>query len=427
MSKFYTNVSRHMNNILVRGIKDGKPFKETVRYKPYLFVPSNKASEYHTLDGRPVGKVSFDSMSEGRKWAQENDSVANRQIYGLTDWQYLYIYDTQPGQIKYDPSQISLVSIDIECAISGGFPDVEKALNEITAITIGRNGYKTAFACGEYTPHQDNIKYYKCKDEAALLDSFLEVWNGSLHSADVLTGWNIEYFDLPYLVNRIKNVLGEGHAERLSPWGILRERDLEIRGRKVTVYDPVGIAILDYIALYKKFTYTTQESYKLDYIAKIELGISKLDYSEYSNLDDLRFNDFQKYITYNIHDVELVEQLEDKLKLIELVYALAYDAKINYTDCLASVKQWDIITHNYLMDRSIVIPQNNRNKDLRPFVGGYVKDPKIGASKWVVSFDLNSLYPHLIMQYSISPETLVPIDIFKDRIRALEASMNTDI
>jgi len=333
-----------MNNLLVRGIQDGKPFKETVRYKPYLFVPSNKASNYHTLDGQTVGKLSFDSMSEGRKWAQENESVANRAIYGLTDWAYLYIYDSQQGEVHYDPSQISVVSIDIECAIDGGFPDVEKALNEITAITIGRNGNKTTFGCGEYKEHQDNVKYYKCRDEAALLDSFLEVWNGSLYSPDVLTGWNIEYFDVPYLVNRIRNVLGDGHAERLSPWGILRERDLEIRGKRVKVYDPVGISVLDYIALYKKFTYTTQESYKLDYITKIELGASKLDYSEYSNLDDLRFNNFQKYIEYNIHDVELVEQLEDKLKLIELVYAMAYDAKVNYIDCLASVKQWDIIT-----------------------------------------------------------------------------------
>jgi DNA polymerase elongation subunit (family B) len=254
-----------------------------------------------------------------------------------------------------------------------------------------------------------NVQYYKCADESALLLSFLEVWNGSLYSPDVVTGWNIEFFDIPYLVNRIRKVLAGEHAERLSPWKILKETNVEIRGRSSIVYSPVGIAVLDYLQLYRKFTYTQQESYRLDYIAQVELGEGKVDYHDegYEDLDDLRLKNFQRYIEYNIRDVEIVERLEDKLKLIELVYAMAYDAKVNYEDTLTTVKQWDVITHNYLMDKNIVVPQNNKNKPDRALVGGYVKDPRIGMSKWVVSFDLNSLYPHLIMQYNISPETLV--------------------
>jgi DNA polymerase elongation subunit (family B) len=406
---FYTNVTRHRNQILVRGISDGKPVKFSVKYKPYLFVQANAQTEHKNLKGEYVGKMQFDSMSETREFLQSYENVAGMNIYGLSDWPYMYIYDNYKGEIRYDPALISVCSIDIETSIEGGFPDIEEADKEITGITIGRNGRKTTFGCGEYKEHQDNVQYYKCADESALLLAFLEVWNGSLYSPDVVTGWNIEFFDIPYLVNRIRRILGSDHAERLSPWKMLREYKVNSRGRECICYAPVGIAVLDYIQLYRKFTYTEQESYRLDYIAQVELGEGKIDFRDegYTDLDDLRLRNFQRYIEYNIRDVEIVERLEDKLKLIELVYALAYDAKVNYEDTMTTVKQWDVITHNYLLDRNIVVPLNDKNKPDRAFVGGYVKDPKVGMSKWVVSFDLNSLYPHLIMQYNISPETLV--------------------
>ena len=404
---FYTNVTRHRNNILVRGIKDGVPYKKSVRYTPYLFITTNKSSKYQNLKGGPVGRVDFDSMSEARDFLERNQGVSGMDIYGLTDFTYLFIHDAFPGEIRYDTSQISVVSLDIECSIEGGFPNIGLANSEITAITISRKGMRTVFGCGDYKEHQDNIKYYKCADEKALLTSFLEVWNGSQYSPDVVTGWNVEFFDIPYLVNRIKRVLGDKDAQRLSPWNMLREYEVEIRGQKNQAFTPIGINVLDYLNLYKKFTYSQQESYRLDYIAQEELGEKKLDHSEYVNLDDLRLKNFQKYIEYNVHDVDLVDKLEDKLKLIELVYALAYDAKVNYDDTLASVKQWDVIIHNYLRQSNRVIPQFNRDRPSKTLVGSYVKEPKIGLSKWVVSFDLNSLYPHLIMQYNISPEMFI--------------------
>lgn len=404
--KFYTNITRHKGNVLVRGIENGKPFKFSAKYKPYLFIPSNKSTEYTNLKGEYVGRVDFDSMYEAREFLNQYENVSGMAIYGLSDFQYLYIYDNYRGQIKYDPAQISVCSIDIETAIDGGFPDISVAQNEITAITIGRNGKKISFGCGEYKEHQPNVTYFKCKDESALLESFLGVWEGPEFNPDVVTGWNIEFFDIPYIINRIKRILGDDAANRLSPWGILRDYKVETRGRTNVAYTPVGVAVLDYMQLYKKFTYVTRESYKLDHIGSVELNMPKLDYSEYEGLDDLRLNNFQKYMEYNIHDVEIVEKLEDKLKLIELVYAMAYDAKINYNDCLASVKQWDVITHNYLMDRNIVVNPFGKTND-SVLVGGHVKEPKTGLSKWVVSFDLNSLYPHLIMQYNISPETFV--------------------
>jgi DNA polymerase elongation subunit (family B) len=224
---------------------------------------------------------------------------------------------------------------------------------------------------------------------------------------DIVTGWNVEFFDMPYLVNRIKSLLGLSEAKKLSPWGILNERMVEFKGKENQSYEPVGITVLDYYQLYRKFTFGNQESYKLDYISQIELGEKKVDYSEYGNLLELYKKDYQKFIEYNIQDVVLVEKLDDKLKFLEQVMALAYDAKVNYSDTMTTVRSWDVIIHNYLLEQNIVIPQFKKQPDNEALVGGHVKEPKIGLSKWVVSFDLNSLYPHLIMQYNISPETFV--------------------
>jgi DNA polymerase elongation subunit (family B) len=281
--------------------------------------------------------------------------------------------------------------------------------NEITAITISRNGYKSVFGCKDYVEHQENIKYYRCKSEYHLLQVFLEIWNSSDYRPDVLTGWNVEFFDIPYLVGRILKVLGQEAVNRMSPWGFIRPYDVEIKGRRVTSYNMMGITVLDWMALYKKFSYTNQESYRLDHIAKMVLGDQKLDYKAqgYTSLDDLYERNYQMYVEYNIHDVEIVDRLEAKEKLIELVFAMAYDAKVNYQDCLASVRQWDVIIHNYLMERNIVVPQGKNAQGDDELVGGYVKDPKVGMHRWVVSFDLNSLYPHLIQQYNISPEMFI--------------------
>jgi len=401
--RFYTNVYQYRNKLLVRGYNEGKPFKQTVEYKPYMFVPARgKETKYKNIHGAPVSKLDFDSMSEAREFIKQYKDVEGFTVYGLDKFVYTYIYDNFRGEIKYNVSDISIVSLDIEVAVDQGFPDITTARNPITAITIARNGEKVVFGCGDYKEHKESVRYFKCKDEFALARSFLTIWNE--WSPDILTGWNIEFFDIPYLVNRIKLLLGEDEAKKLSPWGILNEYEVEMRGKKQMSYDLIGISALDYFALYRKFTYTAQESYRLDHIANIELGERKMDYSEYDGLQDMYNRDFQKYIEYNIRDVELIEKLEQKLGFIEQVLALAYDAKVNYDDTLASVRQWDVIIHNFLLDRNIVVSpfQEAHGSDL---VGAYVKEPKIGLSEWVVSFDLNSLYPHLIMQYNIGPDT----------------------
>jgi DNA polymerase elongation subunit (family B) len=223
----------------------------------------------------------------------------------------------------------------------------------------------------------------------------------------VITGWNCNLYDIPYICGRIDRVLGQKEMRTFSPWNMVRKGEVKIMGREHVSYNVSGIACLDYLDLYKKFTYKAQESYRLDYIAEVELGKKKLDHSEYDTFKDFYTKGWQKFIEYNIIDVELVDELEDKMKLIELALTMAYDAKVNYIDVFYQVRMWDTIIYNYLKRKNIVIPPKEENDKMERYAGAYVKEPVPGVYDWVVSFDLNSLYPHLIMQYNISPETLL--------------------
>jgi DNA polymerase elongation subunit (family B) len=404
---FYTNVFQRGNRMYVRGFDKGLRYTDVVSYKPYLFIAKN-GGKYKTLDGKPVEKLEFDSIADARDFIGRYDQVSNMEIYGLTTFPYLYIFDAFKGDIDYDPKLVNIATIDIECAADEGFPDISRADKPITAITLRSRSRNYVFGCGEFTSTDDKTFYTQCRDEYELIQQFLDCWENL--DLDIITGWNIEFFDIPYIVNRIKNLFNEREAKRLSPWRILDEKIVEFRGKENQSYNPAGISVLDYYQLYRKFMFGNQESYKLDFIAQVELGEKKIDYSEYGNLLELYKNNYQKFIEYNIHDCILVDRLDDKLKFLEQTMALSYDAKVNYPDVMTTVRPWDIIIHNYLLERNIVIPPLKRQLMEGSLIGGHVKEPKIGLSKWVVSFDLNSLYPHLIMQYNISPET------FEERI-----------
>jgi DNA polymerase elongation subunit (family B) len=404
MSKFYTNVFQRGNKIYVRGYDKGIRTKNIVSYKPYMFVPAAKG-DYRTLDGRPVGKMEFDTIYEAREFIGKYSDVSNFNYYGLDRWSYLYIFDTFKGDIDYDPKIIKVGIVDIECASDEGFPNIEAADKPITAISVRCLGRNYAFGCGDFTSDDPNTYYVKCADEREILKQFLDCWEKL--DVDIISGWNIEFFDIPYIVNRIRNLFSMQEAARLSPWKMLDEKRVNFRDKEQQSYWPIGIAVLDYMQIYRKFSFGNESSYKLDYIAEKTTGEKKLDYSEHGSLLELYKNNHQKFIEYNIRDVELVDKIDDKMKFVEQILAMAYNAKVNYPDVQSTVLPWDIIIHNYLLEKRIVIPQVDKNKMPASLVGGYVKDPRLGLTKWVVSFDLNSLYPHLIMQYNISPETYV--------------------
>ncbi len=400
---FYTSVERWGNNILVRGYKDGKRYEKRVRYQPYVFIPCDKPTEFRTLDGLNVMKYQFESISDVRSFV-ERHKADNFHIYGLDSWQHVYINDTYKGEVQYDRSVVSVVSLDIEVSTDGGFPSPQLAENPITAITMSRNGQMVTLGLGDFTCDRSDLDYYKCADEYSLLKTFLSLWASPSFSPDVVTGWNIDFFDIPYLVNRIARILGEDEVKKLSPWGSVQADQVEVMGRTNQVFRILGIVQLDYLQLYRKFTYSELEQYTLDHVASVELGEKKLDLGQYKSIQEMYEKDYQRFISYNIVDVELIDRLDQKLKLIDLVMAIAYSGKINYKDTFTTVRPWDVRIHNYLLDKGIVVPPFEI-KETRSISGGYVKDPLVGMHKWVVSLDLTSLYPSIIMQYNISPET----------------------
>ena len=402
--EFYTNVHRRGNLVYIRGYRNGKRFSEPHEYRPSFFIPTNADSPYRTLDGETVGLVQPGSIRECREWLNQYKNVDNFKVYGSDFHQYTCLNEKFGND--YDREYIRVANIDIEVESEQGFPSPDQADQPITAITIKYKDTLYVLGLQEYNNYRDDVNYRQCRDEISLINTFLEVWR--LIDPDIITGWNVTFFDIPYLWTRIKNLLGAKTANKLSPLGFVSERMVKVGfSKEDRLLELAGTSILDYLELYKKFTYTNQESYRLDHIANVELGERKLDYSEFATLHQLYKLDHQKFIEYNIRDVELVDRIDEKMKLIDMALALAYDAKVNYNDVYTQVRMWDVLIHNYLLERNIVIPPKDTNEKTDSYVGAYVKDPIVGMHKWVMSFDLNSLYPHLIMQYNISPETLI--------------------
>ena len=399
--------------MLVRGYENGKHFSDRQEFHPTFYVPTKgkKRSKWKTLDGVPVEPIKPGTIRDCREFVDKYSQVQGFNVYGNERYVHQYISESYPeDNIKFDINNINLITIDIEVAAESGFPDVFNCAEELLLITVQDYNTKriTTFGSRPYTtnPNRKDYSYTDCHNEEGLISTFLDWWQQ--HTPEVVTGWNCELYDIPYLVGRVERLMGEKAAKRFSPWGIVRKNEITIQGRNNISYDLAGISVIDYLDLYKKSPATSnQESYRLDYIADVELGQKKLDHSEFDTFRDFYTKNWQKFVDYNIVDVELVDRLEDKLKLIDLTFTRAYDAKINFTDVAYQVRTWDAIIYNYLKKRHIVIPQKERNQKDEKYAGAYVKEPKPGKYDWVVSFDLNSLYPHLIMQYNISPETLL--------------------
>ena len=425
--RFYTNVVQFGNKILVRGINNGKKVQDKIDFSPSLFVRSPKQSEYKSLFGQNLEQIDFESINEAKDFVKRYREVQDFPIFGNTNFAYQYITRYFPDDIDFDISQIKIWSLDIETSAEFGFPDVNDPLEEMLLITIQDYNTKDIISWGSKhcEPVKENHKYIRCKDEYDLLKKFIEYVY--LDHPHIITGWNIEFFDIPYLCNRIRKVLGEDSMKQLSPWNVVNQREISRFKNLETVFDIVGVSVLDYLDLYKKFTYTAQESYKLDHIAKVELGKEKLSYAEYDSFRMFYKNNWQKFVEYNVVDVELVDQLEDKMRLIELILTMAYDAKCNYIDVFSAVRTWDCILWNHLWKKKIVVHQRDDSRKGRQIEGAFVQEPVPGKYDWVVSFDATSLYPSIIMQYNLSPETMMPggIDVTVNSLLNKEHSLDS--
>ena len=415
---FYTNVGRYGNQILYRGYTDnGTPVLQKYKFKPTLYVRNNGTheSDWKSMEGEPVAPVQFNSMGDACDFMQQYEDVVGFKFWGNTNYIHQFITTKFPGEIKFNRSYLNVANLDIEVHSEDGFPTPEEAAHPITAITIktSRSSVYHVFALGDWdfakSPLQHlNIQYHKCNSEVELLVKFLTFWKKDY--PDAITGWNVRFFDMPYIINRIARLGDEKAAKSLSPWGMIEKRSVQFKNKNMDMYDIIGVAQLDYYDLFQKFGYSygAQESYKLDHIGYVVLGEKKLSYEEYGNLRNLYKENHQLYIDYNIKDVELVDRIDQKMDLITLCLTIAYKAGVNYSDAFGTTAIWDSIVYRQLNAQKIAVPHKKRGEKIDvKFAGGYVKEPMIGMHEWVVSFDLNSLYPNIIAQWNMSPETLM--------------------
>lgn len=419
---FYKNVSQIGNFIYHRWVNDLGQVREeyTDKVGIDLYIPTKDESEYQSFyEGAPLKEMHYDSIRDAKKFVDEMRDISNLPIHGQRTWWGQFIANEYPQPIKWDMDKLIVANIDIETSMtwddgSTGFPDPELAPAPITAITVEVNNHYYTFGSKEFTGEfEEGIEctYKWCKTEQDLLLDFLLWWEEL--KPDLITGWNIVGFDIPFLINRITNLLGHDNACRLSPAHKFLKRKAVNRweknrhGKTYVEYTIYGLAVNDMLALYKNYTFKLQERYSLDYIAYVELGEKKLDYSEYGNLDGLYANDYNKFINYNIRDVKLVRRLDDKKRFISLALSICFLAKIRHDDHFFQTRVWDAMIYNRLKRENVVMPpMRNMDKDDQ-YTGAIVFDPQIGMHNWVVSADLNSLYPSLIRQYNISPEMLI--------------------
>jgi len=448
---FYTSVVRYGNSMLYRGYDSaGKRVARKDWFNPTFYTQSRKDSEWRGLDGTQVNPIQFESMKESRSWLEQNKEVVGRRIYGNPNYIHQYVTSKFPNEIKFKRDLINVSTIDIETEYDNGFPHPSEASQRILAITV-KNSTSPVYwvwGYGDYDVEKALIKpvrYVKCEDEHQLLERFLDFLNDPNRTPDVITGWNTRFFDIPYLINRTAKILGLAAVKRFSPWGMVDYRKVTRRMKEEDTYDIKGIQTLDYLELFQKFGYSygAQESYKLNHIANVVLGEKKLSYEESGSLKNLYKDDFQKYIDYNMKDVELVDRLEEKMGLITLAMTMAYKGGVNYQDTFGVTAIWESIIYRYLNKQKRVPSVSQRyvkvaeiKEDIRDcdyiivgatcedspgpearargvnhsFAGGYVKEPKAGMYDWVVSFDLNSLYPNIIVQWNMSPETIIKWD-----------------
>jgi DNA polymerase elongation subunit (family B) len=418
MSEFYTYSKVWGNNILYRGYSNGKQIVEKVPFGPTLYIPSKtEESGWRGLyNNESLEPVEFSDIREAKNFIDTYKDVYGMPIHGFQRFEYQYINHLFPNKVEYTFSDVNIVTIDIETVFIGdeedeGFPDIEEAKVPVVLISLHstKDDKTLVYGFKDYTKEEsDNFEYVKFSDEKDMLKALLVYFQTT--TPDILTGWNIETFDVPYLCNRIANQFDADMVKKLSPFNIVKEKMMEIRGKEVQTYEIYGIVILDYLPLYKKLgARSVKEQYTLGFIAQEELNETKLELPGLSFRDNYE-NYHQIFVQYNALDSVLVKRMEEKLKLLELTFALAFQYKSNLEDVFKTVLPWETLIFNYLASKKIAVPPRMNIPD-GAFEGAYVKQPKQGMYGWTMSFDFSALYSSIMQQWNISPETFVSPDI----------------
>lgn len=413
---FYTYYKQWGNTIFYSYIdEEGKTHHTKINdYRPTLFVKTdNPESEFKSIYGYGLNEVKFDSIKDAKAFVEKYKHVDGMTIEGNTKFANQFVIELFEGKTpEYNASMLRGAIIDIEVT-APEFPKPTEAKYPVDLMTVYDTQSKiyTVFSLHNYDQSIDDtdagklkINFKKFNNEVDLLTSFVSYMQEN--SFNWISGWNSSGFDTPYLANRIRNLLGEKILNKLSPYGRVNIREyIDDYGKDAISVEIFGLTELDYMHMYKKHIYTPRENYKLDFICEAELGKKKLSYEEEGSLFNLSKTNPQKYVSYNLIDVLRLKELEDKLELFQVMYALGYYCFSNLDAGLNTVDPWECLIAKELYIRGMVPLARREDRPFRPYPGGYVAVPQVGLHKWEVSFDLNSLYPHIEMQVNISPET----------------------
>lgn len=386
----------------------GERVYTTEPFKPYLYIESQNSKDGTSIYNTSLRKVEFDNQYDRRKFA--NDGGIARLFYNLPCEQQ-YLIDTYSG-LNNSPDffqhDFKIAFIDIETWSPDEFPVPELAKHPINLITIYNSEEKKFYTWGlknDYKNTNNDVIYIKCDTESVLLTRFLKHWKKQEY--DIITGWNSHGFDIPYIINRINNVLGEGAANDLSPIGKLWFRDgiPSQFGKEIGRWYIYGLSNLDYLDVYKKFTPGDRESYSLNYIGELELGEGKVKYNA-TDLAKLSVTDWQTFVDYNIQDVNILIKLEENKRFFNLIKSIAYKGLTNLEASLGTISVVTGAMAQTARNKNLVIPTFKHSLKT-DYNGGFVREPERGIQEAVVSFDANSLYPNTIITLNISPETKV--------------------
>lgn len=422
----YRNVyydNRHKEIILWTWNEQGDRITRRIPYKPYLYIEKLGAKDATSIYNTPLQRMDFKNQIE-RKTFVKNVGIS-RLFYNIDcDHQFLLDeYNCLNESPDFNKYALRIFYLDIETYSPAEFPHPEYAKDQINLITIYdslNDKYHTWGLNKQFKTTKSNSIYYNCSTEKELLTKFIKFWENNY--PDVISGWNINGFDIPYLITRITNVLGEDYALSLSPVNRMFKQEnvnKNIGGKKGIRWRIYGLTCLDYMDVYITFNREKRASYSLNYISDIELGDSKIKFNA-TSLTQLADTDWQKFVEYNIKDVELVTKLEDKLQYLKMCRALAYTGLAPLEAALGTIT---VVTGAIALEakkENKIIP-TMPGKDVAPYEGGYVMDPLRGLKEGVIIYDANSLYPNTIITCNISPETkigkIIEIDKEKDIVR----------
>ncbi|WP_298751946.1 DNA polymerase domain-containing protein [uncultured Arcobacter sp.] len=430
MTKFYTNICVHDGKVYHTGFINGRRFRKHHEFNPTCWIhdPSEQY-DWKTIHDESVQPINFESISEYRKYMFKNKNMF--PIYGDIKIETQAISHYYKKEIDFDYSLMKVFFIDIETPSNQGFPQPIYSPVPIRSIVVKDKFAKKfhvfgdAVYSGKFDEVKDEIVYYHCDDEYDLLLKFVHFME--VEKPDCLVAWNGIQFDYPYIIERCNKIIGKDNTSLLSP---LREVRCHwsVDDKENDIAKPYikGITLLDLMEIFSKYSRTKTENRRLDTVATAVIGEGKFEYEE-DNLWDLFINDYETAINYNIIDVERMDNIDDIEGLLELHYSLSFMAKCSIDDAMGSINLWDAFIYNRLKTDKKVIPPKSEH-DKHRYAGAYVHEPKQGLYKWFLSFDLNSLYPHCIMQWNISPETLIDAMIENVRMDAIdERFLNKEI